>query len=512
MDNKAIYNIAYLLSLFYKKDGVVMKKTTSSKIKKKDSKKKTNIVLVTLFPKTHRIFEENLGLEYLKAVLTKEKYNVIIIDGWLNELTVDAVYGKIMKVKDPLFVGISSYMANDFPTINLITKLKNINPKVTIVCGGYGPTFYPVEYLNNGADIVLRGEGEQVIVDLSNSLKTNSKPIDVKGICYKNNNGLIIFNDNATLIKNLDSIPYPSRDFLKYVLEQKSTVNLLTSRGTTDDSVVSDFFKHSKGKTWRGRSIKNIIDEIEELYNQGINHIKVIDDSFIDGNRNQKWCKLFANEIIKRKIKVRLCGKIKAEKVTDDILEHLKRAGFFLFVCDIQNIINDNETTKTVLELFKKHKYIVKLEYESYSGSSTLEEIYNFLKKTDFVISPSNFSKAFLREDIKEHKIYEALKTWWEKYNEIYDMAVNPILSPKAINKEQIEEFYYYAMKIKNKGLGIFKLLLDTITKDENADLLPVINKEIKNNEEYYNLIKEELQKLYIKNDIVYKNSSTPFI
>ncbi|NCC78966.1 MAG: cobalamin B12-binding domain-containing protein, partial [Clostridia bacterium] len=41
--------------------------------------------------------------------------------------------------------------------------LKNIKPSLKILCGGFGPTFYPKEYLESGADYVIRGEGEEAI-------------------------------------------------------------------------------------------------------------------------------------------------------------------------------------------------------------------------------------------------------------------------------------------------------------------------------------------------------------
>ena len=87
-----------------------------------DTKK---IILVTLSPKTHRTSEENLGLEYLKSCLVEKNYDVKIIDAWLNELDVKTVYDEIMQDKDNiLFVGISSYMSNTKPTLELIEMLK----------------------------------------------------------------------------------------------------------------------------------------------------------------------------------------------------------------------------------------------------------------------------------------------------------------------------------------------------------------------------------------------------
>ena len=68
---------------------------------------KNKIILTTLAPKTHRTSEENLGILYLKSSLNDKGYNVTVIDGWLNELSVEEVYERIIKDKDILYVGIS---------------------------------------------------------------------------------------------------------------------------------------------------------------------------------------------------------------------------------------------------------------------------------------------------------------------------------------------------------------------------------------------------------------------
>ncbi|HHW69223.1 MAG TPA: radical SAM protein, partial [Tenericutes bacterium] len=360
------------------------------------------IILTTLSPKTHRTSEENLGIGYLKSSLTKKGYDVIIIDGWLNELTVEEVYEKIIKIDNVLFIGISTYMSNTQHTIDLIKMLKEKNKEYKILCGGFGPTFYPDEYLKNGADFVIRGEGEQVICKLADSLKYKQDQSDILSLSYiKNNN--IIHNEMAPLVENLDIFPFPARDTLDVVINKKSTVNIVTSRGCSGNcdfcSVIS-FFRLSKGKVWRTRSIKNIVDEIEQLYKKGVTFIKVVDDSFIDGNRDEAWCKEFADEIEKRNIKVKLRGQIRADKVTDQILFHLKRAGFFSFACGIENgsetalkRMNKKSTlieNKKALELFKKHGYIVQMGYILFDKNTSLDELkdnYLFLNEYDFTVT-----------------------------------------------------------------------------------------------------------------------------
>ena len=260
--------------------------------------KNNKIFLVTLSPKTHRTSEENLGIEYLKSSLIKQKYSVEIIDAWLNELDVNTVYNKIINDEENiLFVGISSYMSNTQPTVDLIQKLKNKNPHIKIACGGFGPTFYSNDYLKAGSDYVLRGEGEESICELAKCIENDIEPTFVKNVGYMKD-GRIILNEMRCLQNDLDSLPFPSRDTMDVVLSKKSTVNMVTARGCSGNcefcSVIS-FFRLSDGKVWRTRSIKNIVDEIEMLYRQGVTYIKMVDDSFVDGIRDEKWCKQFAD-------------------------------------------------------------------------------------------------------------------------------------------------------------------------------------------------------------------------
>lgn len=516
---------------------------------------KNKIFLVTLSPKTHRTSEENLGIEYLKSSLLKDDYDVEIIDGWLCELDVDEVFKKIINEKDKtLFVGISSYMSNTKPTIELINMLKQVDSNIKIACGGFGPTFYPKEYLQNGSDYVMLGEGEESILELARCIKKDELPIDIKNVGYKYNNEIII-NDMRNLQEDLDKIPFPSRDFIDLTLNKKSTVNMLSSRGCSGNcefcSVIA-FFRLANGKVWRTRSIKNIVDEIEELYKKGIVYIKMVDDSFIDGTRDEKWCKDFADEIEKRNIKVRLRGQIRADKITDSILYNLKRAGFFSFACGIENgsetalsrmnkkaTLNDN---KRALELFKKYGYLVQMGYILFDKETTYNELldnYNFLSTYNFTVTKGIFSEMFSAEGTKLNTklrnnkqiiesnfidnnnkynidniivkdIYDALKLWHKSHSYIYDMTIDPLTAPKAVDIEYLKDFYKYAMYLKKKDLEIFKQVLLLAKKNDDINLY--INNEISKTNDYYEDIKIKVKKIYDKCDLKYDAMANPFI
>ena len=518
---------------------------------------KKKIILTTLSPKTHRTSEENLGIEYLKSSLLEAGYDVKIIDAWLNELEVEDVFNYIKDNNENLlFVGISSYMSNTKPTIDLINKIKTFNSDIKIVCGGFGPTFYPKDYLESGSDYIIRGEGEKPICDLAKSIEQNKEPINVNNIGYLNNGDLVL-NKMGCLVDDLDILPFPSRDNLNTVLSKKSTVNMVTARGCSGNcefcSVIS-FFRLSDGKIWRTRSIKNIVDEIEVLYKQGVKYIKMVDDSFIDGIRDEKWCEDFANEIEKRNIKVKLRGQIRADKITDSILYNLRRAGFFSFACGIENgsqtaLTRMNkkatlEDNKKALELFKKYDYIVQMGYILFDSETTIKELednYDFLQKYDFAVTKGIFSEMFSAEgtklnsklknenkliegnflqnnnkyeieNISVKKVYNALKKWHKSHSNIYDMTIDPVTAPKAISDNAINQFYNYIMKLKKLDLLLFKNVLYEVKKNPYINIDDYISNYIKDTFDEYLEIESEVQKLYKENELVYNANSNPFI
>ena len=512
--------------------------------------KSKKIVLTTLSPKSHRTSEENLGIGYLKSSLASEDFEVIIIDGWLNNYSVQEVYDRIKINNELLFVGISSYMTNTKPTVELISMLKKDN--YTVVCGGFGPTFYTDEYLKNGADYVIRGEGEKAILGLAMSLYHVNDSLNVKGLSYINKDGEVVHND-LSVLEDLDSYLFPSRDTMHLVLNRKSTVNMVTSRGCSGNcefcSVIA-FFRKCSGNKWRTRSIKNIVDEVELLYKDGVNHIKMVDDSFVDGTRDANWCREFAQEIMKRNINVKFRGQIRADKVNDEILLYLKQAGFYSFACGIENgsssalkrmnksaTLEDNEKA---LKLFKKYGYIVQMGFILFDKETTMKELwenYNFLNKYIFAVTKGIFSEMYsaegtkLNEKLKSSQnfkssdfidsnnrytldnvivseAYKLLKIWHKSHSYIYDMTIDPLSAPKTITDDSRDKLLSLALKLKEMDLAVFKKILESIDEQKTID----IDLEIKQTQSFYEKHYELLKEIYIKEQLIYDADINPFI
>ena len=121
-----------------------------------------------------------LSLLHLASFLIKGGYSVRIMDMRLENLTG-------FKIEKPLFVGISSIHGSQIRYgLEFAKQVRSSDSSIPIVWGGVHPTLLPEQTVANElVDIVVRGEGEQTLLELADKFPEN-KPIDeVKGITFK---------------------------------------------------------------------------------------------------------------------------------------------------------------------------------------------------------------------------------------------------------------------------------------------------------------------------------------
>ena len=140
------------------------------------------------------------------------------------------------------------------------------------------------------------------------------------------------------------------------------------------------------------------------------------------------------------------------------------------------------EDNKRALDILKKHGIYVQAGFILFDDNTTFEELkenYEFLREYDWIITKGIFSEMFAADGTlyteklkKEDKIvkndvydnnkyeivdpkvkltYNALKKWHKSHMKLYDMIIDPISAPKAIDETGEKSFYdlFYQLKIK---------------------------------------------------------------
>ncbi len=236
-----------------------------------------------------------LGIAYLAAVIREAGHSVKIIDR--------AIERKPMTPDDFMpfdLIGISADTPR-YPEALEIAGAAKKSGKMVIM-GGYHVTFLDKEALETGVvDIIVRGEAEEIMVNLLKALENHDDLNEVKGISFVQD-GKLIRTPAAPPPRDLDALPFPARDLLpmdKYtsMMAGLPLVNLITSRGCPFNCYFCSSSKFG-GLKWRYRSAKSIADEMEILYHDdGYRAFAFMDDNFTLSKRRVME---FADELEKR--------------------------------------------------------------------------------------------------------------------------------------------------------------------------------------------------------------------
>lgn len=270
-----------------------------------------------------------LSLPYLAAYLERHNFEVDILDiaglGFDNISFVTETrkrYGLseeeiVSRIKGymPELVGITACSTTHADDIHELARIvKSINPEIKIIVGGAHASSSPEAVIKDkNIDIVVIGEGEDTLLEIVQQYDRQRIFKNIPGTLIRDGEN-IIKNNPREYIKDLDEIPFPARHLLpmdnylkilskgiNYTMRQRAA-SMITSRGCPGDCIYCAV-KTVWGRKWRGRSPKNIVDEIEELIRKyKIKEIHFLDDSMsVDKKRLMEIC----DEIIKRRLDIK---------------------------------------------------------------------------------------------------------------------------------------------------------------------------------------------------------------
>ncbi|MBS7647367.1 radical SAM protein [Candidatus Bathyarchaeota archaeon] len=406
-----------------------------------------------------------LGLAYL-ASMVKDAHDVRIIDSNVLNYTLDDIRRELKNFY-PDVVGITSATPSVYEAYRVAEVAKSVRDDCVVVLGGPHATFLPEEALTEcrSVDIIVRGEGEETFQELINATDRKIPLENVRGIAFRKGDKIIV-TDSRPFISDLDKIPFPSIDLLpveKYALQGIKYMPIITSRGCP---FKCSFCASSRlfGGCWRGRSPKNVVEEIKFIHDKfKIKNIEFIDDTFtLNGKRAEEIC----DEILREGLDISWGASSRVDTIHRGLAEKMRKAGCWIIYLGVesasQKILNTIGKKITISQIVKAVKTLKEAGIQILGSFilgfpeetiETAEQTIAFAKKLDLDYAQFSILTPYpgtpLYEYAKENNML--LTRDWSKFN-----AIEPVMKLKNLTIKQLQSLFeraYLTFYIRPKML-----------------------------------------------------------
>ena len=253
----------------------------------------------------------------------RDEYRVFLYD---QRVQAKEELEEVVRASNPVLVGFSTMSGIQIDNaLKIAREIRQVLPSVPFVWGGVHPSILPEQtILHPLVDIIVRGEGEKKLAQLTHALKYHKDLTIVPGITFKED-GKVFSTRDGSFMTNLDDVNY-AWDLLppeKYIYEWKGKriFGLLTARGCPFRCAFCSNPVIWK-RRWRGWSAERVIKEVEWLNRKcKLDVIFCCDDYFLSKS-------LRAQQIVEKIKTLGLgwtTGGVRANQVTEDLVNILKK-------------------------------------------------------------------------------------------------------------------------------------------------------------------------------------------
>lgn len=334
---------------------------------------------------------------YAAGVCMEQGYDVELVDCITKKMTREET-AELVRSAAPDYVMCeitTSTCSYDYDTIRAI---KSVCPGVKIVVGGTHATVLSEQVLRECSeiDIVARQEYDYTLGEI---ISAGDALDAVAGITYREN-GRIIKNPDRPWLENMDSLPFVSKVYEKfldvnnycYSFARKPMIQIFSARGCPFHCNFCSYPESMSGRCFRRRSVKNFVDELEYIAKNMpyIREIFIEDDTFTaDRKRVMEVC----DEILDRGLKLVWSCNTRAD-LPYEVMAKMKEAGCRLLVVGYesgnQNVLNETRKGIRLEQSLEFAKNTKKLKIKVFGcfmiglkgdNRETIEETFRFAKK-----------------------------------------------------------------------------------------------------------------------------------
>ena len=272
---------------------------------------------------------------YLSGSLRRAGFDDIhFIDAMTNDFSDEVVAEKIAALQ-PDVVGVTAITPSIYKAEDVLRLAKEHAPDALRVLGGVHATFMYKQVLSEApwVDVIVRGEGEEIVTELMTAVRDGRWPADkrkIHGLAFIDGDE-IVATQAASTVKDLDGIDpdWSILEWEKYIYIPLNTRVAIPNMARGCPFTCSFCSQWKFWRDYRVRDPKKVVDEIERLVNeQGVGFFILADE---EPTINRKKFVQFCEELIARGLPDRVKWGINT-RVTDiyrdrELLKFYRKAG-----------------------------------------------------------------------------------------------------------------------------------------------------------------------------------------
>ena len=393
---------------------------------------------------------------YLAGSLKRAGFSDIhFLDAMTYHLGPDVLRSRLKELQ-PDIVGVTSITPSIYEAEEVLRIASEVVPGALRVLGGVHATFMFRQVLSEApwVDVIVRGEGEEIMVALAEAVRDGRWPSDqrkIKGLAFTDG-GEIVSTQAASTVKDLDGIDpdWSILDWDSYIYIPLGVKVAIPNMARGCPFTCSFCSQWKFWRDYRVRDPKKVADEIERLVtDHGVGFFILADE---EPTINKKKFVEFCQELIDRGLNKRVKWGINT-RVTDiyrdrDLLKFYREAGLVhvslgteaaaqlkLDLFNKETKVEENKEAIRLLreaDIFTEAQFIVGLDNET---PETLEETYRMAWdwQPDLanwsMYTPWPFTPLF--QEIRDQvEVFD-----YSKYN-----FVTPIMKPAAMTRGALLE------------------------------------------------------------------------
>ncbi len=391
---------------------------------------------------------------YLTGHLRQAGFDDIhFIDAMTHDID-DATLGDMMEALQPDAVGLTSITPNIYRAEEALRIAQERVPNAVRILGGVHATFMYKQVLSEAPwiDVIVRGEGEEIVVDLMQAIATGRWPQDrhrIHGLAFRDGEEIKATPAAAT-VKDLDAIrpDWSIIDWEKYIYIPLGTRVAIPNMARGCPFTCSFCSQWKFWRDYRVRDPVKVVDEIEDLVNNhGVGFFILADE---EPTINRKKFIRFCEELIARDLPSRVQWGINT-RVTDiyrdrELLSFYRKAGL------VHVSLGTEAAAQLKLDLFNKETRVE----ENKEAIRLLREA-DIFTEAQFIVGLDNETPETLEETFRMAWDWQPDLANWSMYTpwpftplfqelkdqvEIFDFSkynfVTPIMKPAAMTRGEL--------------------------------------------------------------------------